>query len=226
MGTWTIVLTNWRRLGLKAVMEKAVIWAEDFWFDFRYGTDTLRREKTVDPAVTSPNAANALHYAPARSRYFRALMGRMVFPQGSVLVDVGCGKGKVVMMAMDYPFKKVVGIDFSDRLCKIARNNIATYCAKTTRTNTTEIHVCDAADYAIAPEQNVFFLYDPFKEAVMQKFIGNLTESLERSPRCVWLIYYEPIAECRDVIESKGRFVLSHQVHYLDKKGLIYERPA
>lgn len=39
-------------------------------------------------------------------------------------VDLGCGKGRVVMMASEYPFRAVRGIELSARLVRVARRNL------------------------------------------------------------------------------------------------------
>jgi hypothetical protein len=54
--------------------------------------------------------------------------------------------------------------------------------------------VCrDAADYMLPDSAAVLFFYHPFQAAVMQKVLRNIQASLLRSPRDLWLIYYNPV---------------------------------
>ena len=192
MDLGTIVLATWCKFGLKGVYVKATTLMEDRWFDFRYGTDTSSKDKSVDPDVTSVTAVDAIRYAPTRARHFHALMTDFEFPYGSVFVDVGCGKGKVLIMAMGYPFKRVVGIEFSSRLSDIAKENVERYCGKKSLNNIAVIHHRDVVDYDIEPDENIFYLYNPFNERVMKRFIENIVKSQKQDPRPIWLVYYNP----------------------------------
>src|SRR6476646_1262783 len=42
-------------------------------------------------------------------------------------IDLGCGKGRVLLMASDYPFQKIVGVEFMPDLVGAAQKNIAGY---------------------------------------------------------------------------------------------------
>jgi 16S rRNA G966 N2-methylase RsmD len=219
----TLVVGTWSRFGLKGVCAKATTLMADRWFDLRYGTDTSSKDKAVDPEVTSVTAADAIRYAPTRARHFHALMHELGFPHGSVFVDVGSGKGKVLLMAMGYPFKRVVGIEFSSRLCNIARSNIERYCHKKRLSNIVAIHHCDVVDYDIKADENVFYLYNPFNERVMTRFIDNIAKSQDQHPRPIWLLYYNPISSCHELIANAG-FTLATKREYLGKKVNVYER--
>jgi SAM-dependent methyltransferase len=219
----TLALATWRKFGFKGVYVKATTLMEDRWFDLRYGTDTSSKEKSVDPEVTNVTAADAIRYAPTRARHFHALMHDFGFPHGSVFVDVGCGKGKVLLMAMGYPFKRVVGVEFSSRLCNIARNNVERYCRKKSLSNMVAIHHCDIVDYDIKLDENVFYFYNPFNERVMTRVIDNIARSQHQYPRPIWLLYYNPISSCHELIANAG-FDLTQKRDYLGKKVSVYQR--
>src|ERR1700760_2411871 len=42
-------------------------------------------------------------------------------------VDIGSGKGRALLLATDYPFRKIVGIELSPELDRIARANVARF---------------------------------------------------------------------------------------------------
>ena len=225
MAIFRSTITTWRTAGFLAVCIKTVILLADLWFDFRYKTDTAIVEATVDAATDSASAVHAIRYAPTRSRYFHAVMAELVFPPDSVFVDVGCGKGKVLIMAMDYDFAQVVGVEFSPRLAGIARRNVETYCRKTNRPNNCVIHTTDISTYAIGQHQNVFYLYHPFKRPVMERFLEQLNRSYDAAPRTMWLIYLEPQADCHRLVEKQGGFVRILRIRDLDKAVFVYFRP-
>jgi hypothetical protein len=62
----------------------------------------------------------------------------------------------------------------------------------------------DAADYNVQPDQNVFFMFNPFDHIVMQHVIEHIAHSLEEVPRPIWLIYLNVKNDCRRVLVENG----------------------
>jgi SAM-dependent methyltransferase len=226
MDLWRRLATTWRRLGVRGLVVKGMCVLEDHAFDLRYGTETHRKEETVDPTVTSAGADDAVRYAPTRARYFRALMRDLRLPRDRTFVDVGSGKGKVLMMALDGGFERVVGIEFSSKLCQIAQRNLDKYCAARGLSGQWAIQECDVTEYDIKDDESIFFLYHPFYEQVMSVFIANIVRSIKEQPRQVWLIYHKPVDTCRNIIEGGGHFRIAKKFDYLDEVFLIYTSEA
>jgi SAM-dependent methyltransferase len=78
--------------------------------------------------VTSENRALGTGYDPSPwSALRQAMKLAAVNAQGMSFVDIGCGKGRIVLAAMAYPFKDIVGIDYSPTLCDIATTTAAPF---------------------------------------------------------------------------------------------------
>jgi SAM-dependent methyltransferase len=176
----------------------------DYYFDLRYGTDTRRIIELDKLDIKSQNKPRGVRYEPTRARPFKRVMKRLDFPQQSVLVDFGCGKGRILMIAAQFGFKKVVGVDFSPQLCQMAKHNLEIYKRKTKLDPEVKIVESDAVDYTINPDENVFFFFNPFDGLVMKKVLENIVDSQKIEKRKIWLIYYNPV--CNQVIESQGIF--------------------
>ena len=101
-------------------------------FDHRYGVDT-------DGLIYADAAAeghagarhNAGYYATAPSLFHGAmelwratLTGTGYAREDYALVDIGCGKGRVLMMAAAYPFREMVGVELNPALARVARKNL------------------------------------------------------------------------------------------------------
>ena len=127
------VLDSIKSVGLKSALGH--IWGtfRDFSFDLKYGTDTMLWEKLDDLDVDSVNRQRGIDYHPTRSKPFRQLLVALDLPHDSVFVDFGCGKGRGLLLALEYKFKRVVGIEFSQRLCDIARENVEKYKKRSKR---------------------------------------------------------------------------------------------
>jgi SAM-dependent methyltransferase len=195
---------NIRKRGVAGIGNFSVSYLTDFWFDLRYGTSTSGWIAPSDLDTDSPNQRHSVRYQATKQRPFMGLMRSLSFPPDSVFVDVGCGKGKVLLIASGFGFKKVVGLDFSRDLCVIARANVQTYQRRIRETLDIEIIETDILDYEIKTDQNVFYLYNPFDGVIMSKFIRRIGASIQKTPRKVWLIYHIP--EQSEIIEAQSVF--------------------
>jgi hypothetical protein len=192
---WRELLKDVKKIGPRRTIELIVGRLVDYWFDVKYGTDTLRIEELEDGLdFWNESKLDAAGYGPTRMRVFRKLVQVLDLPRDGAFVDFGSGKARVLLMASEHGFKKAVGVEFSPHLCEVARRNIATYQAKFRRDTEFEIHECDAAEYAIKDDENVFFFYHPFDLEVMSKVLHNIVASWKAAPRKIWLIDHNHLA--------------------------------
>jgi SAM-dependent methyltransferase len=134
----------------------------------------------------------------------RMLRGRTVGPADTFL-DVGSGKGRVLVAASRYPFGRVIGIEINDGLNRIARVNLESARCKR-RCGDVEVITADVRDWAISDDVNYVYLFNPFGGLSFHRFLANLVDSLDRNPRAVTIIYLNPTLA--DAIERTGRFRL------------------
>ena len=176
---------------------------DNLLFDMRFGTSTRMRENLQKSEVESANLEHAVPYVPTQGRVFKALMSAIELPPGGIFVDVGAGKGKVLLLATEYDFQKIIGVEFSARLCAIARDNIERYSKLRYPAVKPVVHHADIVDYPLSDE-NIFFMYNPFHTAVMEAFLARIDQSLSANPRDAWIIYHQPFTPCRSAIETAG----------------------
>ncbi|OGR00489.1 MAG: hypothetical protein A2511_04420 [Deltaproteobacteria bacterium RIFOXYD12_FULL_50_9] len=165
----------------------------DFHFDFKYKTDTRNRISLEDLTVTGENKEHGSFYQPTMALSFNRLLAAIPLPPESVLVDFGCGKGRVLLLAVLRGIKKAVGIEFSPELCEIARNNVRIVEQATGSILDISVIEGDVTHYEIEDDQNVFFLFNPFDDVVLAAVVKNIQESLQRKPREIAIIYYNPV---------------------------------
>ena len=152
-------------------------------FDLTHGTDTTRivdlwhlsipyqtarvgeRYQAVDPA----RLEEALAHLPIDFREF-------------TFIDLGCGKGRALIMACEKGFRRVIGVEFSAKLAELARCNL-----NTVGFLNVELVTGDAADFVFPNEPLVLFLYNPFGAAVLEKVLDHLAE------RSAYIIYVSPL---------------------------------
>jgi SAM-dependent methyltransferase len=172
-------------------------------------------DRTMD---TSEYAVELDHFHPERTWYLpsdwldmrRALRGIEVGPT-DVFVDFGSGKGRILYQAARYPFGKVIGVEISDTLTEIARENIEKNRHKL-RCQRIEFVTTDAADFAIPDDMTVAYLFHPFSGDTFRNVIDNIVRSINRHTRPLTIIYQIPLME--DYLLSTGRFDVLRTVKY------------
>ncbi len=107
-------------------------------------------------------------------------------------IDIGSGKGKVVITASLWGFKKVLGIEFAPGLVKTAQTNLARVAEKLPKNTTASVVCADATSYNVDANACVFFLFNPFGADVMKGFCRQVAKSLREHPWRIWIIYADP----------------------------------
>lgn len=199
-----------RRFGLWQTL--TIIWSVivDMGFDARYGTDTARRIPREQIATNSENIVHCVNYGASKAMPFMKLMRTLKLPQEGVFVDLGSGKGRAVMLATKYGFRKVIGIEFSGALCDAARANLEKFLRKCPSRSQVEIVESDVTKYQFNDEETVFFMLDPFNAPVLTEVLRNIRVSVGRKPRTIWLIYSVPREQ--HIIDQAGLFT-QNQLH-------------
>lgn len=111
-----------------------------------------------------------------------------------VFVDFGSGMGRVVLQAARYPFRKVIGVEVSETLHGIARENIDHNRWRLRCSDIDLVHA-DVLEYEIPDDVTVAFLYNPFQGEIFAIVIERLLQSVERNPRPLRIIYVNPVEE-------------------------------
>jgi SAM-dependent methyltransferase len=137
-----------------------------------------------------PNKASAHPYYPTRGRAFRKLFSSLRFPPDSVFVDYGSGKGKILLLAAECGFRKVIGIEFSEELHRIAQDNIRRYGGVAPQR--VELVCADATAYVLHDDENVFYFFNPFEADVLAGVAAQIKASLQRRPRHIWVVFFDP----------------------------------
>jgi SAM-dependent methyltransferase len=110
-------------------------------------------------------------------------------------VDLGSGKGRTLLMASDYPFRRIVGVELLPTLHMIALENLARYKSDSQRCFALESVCAEAAAFPLPDDPLVIFLFNPFPETGMRQVVRNLEQSLRSSPRAVYVVYHNALLE-------------------------------
>jgi predicted RNA methylase len=164
-------------------------------FDGRRGTDTSGMVMPWELKDQSNAPIDGNPYASLTSARIRELL--VAAESGAsetVLVDLGSGKGRVLLVAQEFPFKRIVGVEWSGELHAIAQTNVAIAAVSGQVPDARfELLQMDAAAYAFPTEPLVVFLFNPFGAATMAHVVANLELTLAAYPRRVIVIYANPL---------------------------------
>jgi SAM-dependent methyltransferase len=143
-------------------------------------------------------------YRPTAWLTLHELFRRLDVSERDVFLDVGSGMGRVLLVAARQPFKRVIGVEQNVEMTEIARRNVER-SRRRLRCHDVELVAADVLDWEIPDDLSVVYLYCPFPEHVLERFMERLLASLDRSPRELRLIYNFSTTGNRDTILRTGR---------------------
>lgn len=157
-------------------------------FDREHGTDTCGHIIPEARSVIGRNWRHGQRYEGIPPDVFRRIIGALGINCAEwSFVDLGSGKGRALILAKDIGFDLIVGVEYSDELCRVAENNL---CALKIPARRVYVNCADAATFTAWPNGNlVVFLYNPFGPALMEKVAENLAR--RRGPALV--VYANPL---------------------------------
>jgi len=117
-------------------------------------------------------------------------------------VDLGSGKGRTLLMASDYPFRRIVGVELLPALHAIAIENLAHYHNESQKCFACESICADATRFPLPEGSLVIYLFNPFPEAGLLRAMANLDESIQKNPRPTYVLYHNP--EFEQVMTARG----------------------
>lgn len=132
-----------------------------------------------------------------------ALHGLRTGPE-DVFADLGSGKGRVVIQAARrYPFKRVIGVELSDELTRVARANRDRQ--RRLRCPSVEFVTADLTRWEMAPDLTLAYMYNPLQGATFSAAVQRLLEGVSARRRPLTLLYVNPVEH--DRLMATGRIV-------------------
>jgi SAM-dependent methyltransferase len=217
------VIKSLRMAGVGGTMAKLVCPYFDRKFDRDHGTETCVIEEVHALQIESANRAHSARYEPSRVLPLRKMFPivRRMMPPESVLLDFGCGKGRVLLLAAEHGFG-ARGIEFAGELCEVARRNVATFNARTGNKSEITVIKGDVTEYVIRPDETVFFLFNPFGPVIFEKVLDQLCTSLKAHPRKILIVICLPSDEYHCAVEARSEFKLQAKHRFWGCNFAVY----
>ncbi len=195
---------------------RAAVWSRLYdSFDREHGTQTRGSASLHQLGVRHPNARFGVHYQAIDPRVFKRAvrsLPRNLDLKKFTFVDLGCGKGRALILASKFGFGELVGVELSAALAEQARANLKKANIKNGRA------IChDAANVQFPVGNLVVYLFHPFVGEVFRQTIRNLCASARGD---VYFVYVNPVEEqvlrespCFVRCRTEATFVIYH--HHL-----------
>lgn len=168
-----------------AFTRKAFDRADDLARDRWYGVATGGYASTDELGV---DARESVHYSTLPWRLVRRGLAAVPLAESDrVLLDYGCGRGRVLVAAAARPYRRVIGVELS-HLADEARANLAAMRGR--RALDVRVERGDAGAFVVPDDVNLVYFYNPFRGNVLDEVIARLHESLQRAPRALFVAYF------------------------------------
>jgi predicted RNA methylase len=166
-------------------------------FDDRFGTVTEGKMYPWQLALKeTPGAIHPYEATPAWlvKKILRSLP---IDGREFTFIDLGSGMGRVLLLASEFSFPKIVGIEFARELSEIAGANVQRYRSAATAKSTFDLRCMDAAKYEFESDPLVVYLNNPFGKDTFDVVLSRLERSFRACPRSIFVVYLNPRFERR-----------------------------
>jgi len=128
------------------------------------------------------------YYEAAAWTHVRLVLRELGLSATDVLIDYGCGAGRVLVEASRYRLRRVVGVEINEALAKAAEDNLQSMRGRRTPF---EIHKQDATEFRPSGCSKVV-LFNPFGKETMSAVLENLIAESSRSGTTIHVAYLNP----------------------------------
>ena len=147
-------------------------------------------------------------YAPSCNKLFHVFEYCFITKKDSIL-DIGCGRGFVLLVCALFPFHKIGGVEISKPDFDACKEIIKNY-------RNIDIYHQDILDFDFWQNYNFFYFYNPFSHATFAKILVKLPE------KCT--IIYKNIHEEEKIMLESERFSLKKIIEGEDRPYFIFIR--
>jgi SAM-dependent methyltransferase len=152
-------------------------------------------------------------YQPIEAEIFREILtSASIDFSPYTFIDIGSGKGRALLLASEFSFRRIIGIELLPQLNQIAEQNIRKFSDDRGCALPIETLCGDATEFEFPREPLVIYFFHPLTEAGFRKTLSNLQSSLEQHPRPVQILYANPIFEM--LLASTGEFKKVTGTHF------------
>jgi SAM-dependent methyltransferase len=171
------------------LLRLSAITMEARWYDWRHDVQTR-----ADPFEDLRDWSAGYPYLPIRPSAARRVLRSLPIRDHSdyTFVDLGSGKGRMLLIASEFQFRRVVGVEMREDLHAQALENVQRFRHPNTRRSEIECALVDATRYDFPAGNLVVYLFNPFGAQVVENVFRRLDATFEQQPRDIFIVYVYP----------------------------------
>lgn len=133
--------------------------------------------------------------------------------EDDVVVDYGCGKGRISFFINSQVGCRIIGIDHSERLLEMARRNLKSYggCEDI-------VFIHSKAEEYVPDEANRFYFFNPFSTKIFRQVLRRIDESYKRKPREILIFFYYSTIEYKLYLPTETRLELIESLEFTEEQ--------
>lgn len=204
------IMNRVRKKGILDTWNRARFLAHAAWWERRLGIET----RGYIPWNTLGDNPESVDYEPVGYVTLQKVFKNLTIRESDVFVDYGCGKGRPLFFATQFPFRRLIGIEMSRPMVEAAKGNCETLRTRQRRQHI-EILQADAKTWKVPADVTFVFLFNPFVGQILQGAIDQLFRSWSHNPRQMTIVYVQPVRDpsqfddcdwlvATDRVESEG----------------------
>ncbi len=233
-GQFKIVMNTYRVFGFWETLKEIILYllsrkpADDF--DKKYGVTTSGVTESSDAGIADETARSlAVGYVPTREVVIRHILEHTTKGldlKAYAFVDLGCGKGRTLLVAAQLPFKEVIGVELSPMHCEVAESNIARYLSDVKHPalcSNVRVNCMNAADFDFPDCNLLIYMYRPFLGPIFKTVADNMRRFQRVTGHRILIAYSCPVEEL--MLEEYPGFVkrTEYQVISMDYSWSLWE---
>ena len=150
-------------------------------------------------------------YEPTPYSVLTRLVESEYLTKENIVVDYGCGKGRVDFFLSAKIGCKTIGVDFDERMINKALENNKSFSGK----KKTEFVCISAENYEVTKEDS-FYFFNPFPIEILHSVLGKIQDSYYNNPRSMTLFFYYPDDEYVAYLMKKKELMFVDDIECMD----------
>lgn len=139
-------------------------------------------------------------YEPTPYPVLERLANRGLIRKKDVVLDYGCGKGRVDFFLSYQTKAHTLGIEYDERIYQSAMENQKTAVSRAK----TEFVLARAEEYEVPSEVNRCYFFNPFSAEILRKVMARIVASYDEKLREILLFFYYPSEEYLSYLMAVG----------------------
>jgi len=148
-------------------------------------TDRITRDQKLRPLIRD--------YVGSQPSIIRHALRALGNVDEYTFIDLGCGKGRVLVVASEFPFRRVLGVELSPKLAAVARKNAALMTRCRPGGVSIEVIEGNVLEFPIPPGKLVLFNYNAFGSEVHAALVRRVELAVSQTTPHAFFIHYNPV---------------------------------